>query len=58
MRTYIAFVMDRILKAYIVKANSKAELKKAGMNMKLDWLGYASYEKAIKEITYRGAQIK
>ena len=58
MKTYIAFVYDGIEKAYLCQANNKKQMKAAGMNMKLGWTSYESYEKAKNEIACRGVEVK
>ena len=58
MKTYIAFVYDGVEKAYICQAENKKQMKSAGMNMKLDWIAYDSYERAKNEILCRGVEIK
>lgn len=50
MKFYFAaitpFAPEAKMKAYIIKAKNKAEMKKYGQNMKLEWEKFNSYQLA------------
>jgi len=49
MKFYFAAITP--LKGYVVKTKSKAEMKKCGQNMKLEWKKFPSYQLAKDHIS-------
>lgn len=56
MKTYLA--INEKNECFICEAYSKKQMKNAGMNMKLDWVEYESYEKAFDFISCSDLELK
>lgn len=58
MKTYTYLAINKHNEGFICEAYNKKQMKRAGMNMKLDWQREESYEKALNELRCRNVELK
>jgi len=58
MKTYAYLAINDNNEGFICEAFNKKQMKRAGMNMKLDWSRYESSEKAENELKCSNVELK
>lgn len=58
MKTYAYLAINEFNDGFICEAYNKKQMKQAGMNMKLGWVRYATYDAALNELQCCNIQLK
>jgi hypothetical protein len=58
MKSYTYLAINENNEGFICEAINKEQMKHAGVNMKLTWNRYNTYDNAVNELKCRGIELK